>query len=231
MFIGHSKLSLRYQNEFTREGGKLHDAVKECMDHTKILENSKALVDYGRSVGCTIIHCPINFERGHHEIADSPYGILAGVKEGHAFTSGEWGADFDPSMKPASGDLVVKGKSGLCGFQSTNLNFLLSQRGVRNVAIGGFLTNCCVESTMRTAYENGYRVFTLSDCSAATSIPAHENAFEYNFGMFSIPSTSQDFMDAINVMPPGTSLEAITTASTPLSDVQRYAESLRMSQV
>lgn len=29
-------------------------------------------------------------------------------------------------------------------------------------------TNCCVESTMRAAYEHGYRVFTLTDCCAAT---------------------------------------------------------------
>jgi hypothetical protein len=44
--------------------------------------------------GCTIIHAPINFEPGHNEISDKAYGILAGVKEGSAFTRGEWGADF-----------------------------------------------------------------------------------------------------------------------------------------
>jgi hypothetical protein len=26
------------------------------------------------------------------------------------------------------------------------------------VVLGGFLTNCCVESTMRSAYERGYKV-------------------------------------------------------------------------
>jgi hypothetical protein len=29
-------------------------------------------------------------------------------------------------------------------------------------------TNCCVESTMRAAYEAGFKVFTLTDCCAAT---------------------------------------------------------------
>ena len=158
------------------------------------------------------------------------HGILAGVKEGQAFTSGTWGSDFHSSLKPVSGDLVVKGKSGLCGFQSTNLNFLLSQHGIRNVAIGGFLTNCCVESTMRTAYESGYKVFTLRDCSAATSIAAHENAFEHNFGMFSIPTTSQEFMDQVinNVKDPVPSSATGSTYSSPSNDIQRYAESLRM---
>jgi nicotinamidase-related amidase len=39
--------------------------------------------------------------------------------------------------------------------------------------LAGFLTNCCVESTMRVAYEKGYNVITLTDCTAATS-PAEQ---------------------------------------------------------
>jgi len=85
---------IEYQNEFCTEGGKLHEAVKECMDETKMLEKSSKLAEYARDSGCTIIHAPISFEKGHQEIADKPYGILANVKEGGAFTSGEWGADF-----------------------------------------------------------------------------------------------------------------------------------------
>jgi nicotinamidase-related amidase len=121
------------------------------------------------------------------------------VKEGGAFTNGEWGAEFYSTMKPEKGDLVVKGKSGLCGFQSTNLDFLLRQNGIKNVVLGGFLTNCCVESTMRTAYENGYQVYTLKDCVAATSVAAQDATLEHNFGMFSVPTTSVDVMSAIKV--------------------------------
>lgn len=162
-----------------------------------MLENSSKLAVFARGQGCTIIHCPINFEPGHKEIADNPYGILAGVKEGGAFTNGDWGADFAPSMRPQAGDLVVKGKSGLCGFQSTNLDFLLRQKGAKNVVLGGFLTNCCVESSMRTAYELGYRVYTLRDCVAATSIEAQDATLEHNFGMFSIPTTSDEMRKAL----------------------------------
>lgn len=96
-----------------------------------MLENSSKLAAYARQTGCTILHAPICFEKGHREIADAPYGILAGVKEGEAFTSGEWGSCFSPSMMPQPGDLVVRGKSGLCGFESTNLDFLLRQKEQR----------------------------------------------------------------------------------------------------
>ena len=32
------------------------------------------------------------------------------------------------------------------------------------VLLAGLLANCCVESTMRSAYERGYLVYTLADC-------------------------------------------------------------------
>ena len=133
---------IEYQNEFTTPGGKLHDAVKPCMESNNMLENSKKTLKAARDAGCTIIHCPISFEPGHHEISKNPYGILKGVKDGEAFQSGSSGAEFHPDMKPQAGDLVVKGKSGLCGFESTNLDFLLSQHDTKNVVLGGFLTNC-----------------------------------------------------------------------------------------
>ena len=104
---------IEYQNEFCSSGGKFHDAVKECMDATNMLPKSIQTIDAARSLGCTIIHCPINFESGHAEISNTPYGILAGVKQNSAFIAGTWGSDFVDGMKPIAGDLIVKGKSGL----------------------------------------------------------------------------------------------------------------------
>lgn len=147
-----SFVMIEYQNEFCSPGGKLHDAVKDCMTQTNMLEISMQTIQAAREAGCTIIHCPIDFSPGHPEISKNPYGVLAGIKEGGAFTAGEWGAQFVNGMQPQPGDLVVKGKSGLCGFASTNLEFLLGQSGTKNVVLGGFLTNCCVESTMRCVH-------------------------------------------------------------------------------
>jgi nicotinamidase-related amidase len=164
-----------------------------------VLENSVKMAEAARASGARVIMCPILFEKGHHEISKAPYGILKGVKDGEAFLNGEFGGDFCDSMKPKPGDLVVKGKSGLCGFESTNLDFMLRQGGTKNVVLGGFLTNCCIESTMRSAYEKGYQVYTLQDCVAATSLAAQDATLEHNFGMFSVPTTSAQVMAALKV--------------------------------
>ena len=53
---------IEYQNEFTTEGGALHDAVKECMIATGTIGNSRKTMDAARDAGCVIIHVPIAFE-------------------------------------------------------------------------------------------------------------------------------------------------------------------------
>ena len=188
---------IEYQNEFTTEGGKLFPATKDVMEKTSMLENSTKLLKFCREKGILVVHAPIAFEPGHNEIAPEPYGILAGIKDGSAFENGSSGAEMYEPMKPIEGELVVKGKSGLCSFTSTNLEFLLRQHNIKNVILAGFLTNCCVESTMRTAYEKNFKVYTLKDCTAATSMEAHESAFEHNFGMFSVPTSSTEIMEAV----------------------------------
>lgn len=142
------------------------------------------------------LYSTVVFDEGHREIGANA-GILAGIKEGKTFTRGSFGADFQSSMKPDPADTIVNGKLGLCGFHSTNLDFLLRQKGMKNVVLGGFLTNCCIESTMRTAYEHGYNVYTVKDCTAATSVAAHESAYEHNFGMFSTITTADEVKAAV----------------------------------
>jgi nicotinamidase-related amidase len=183
---------IEYQNEFTTDGGVLHGAVAEVMDKTNMLDNTHQLVEAARAAGATIMHAPITFAAGYNELSKHPYGILKGVVDGSAFVKDSWGAAIIDSLAPQDGDIVVEGKRGLDTFASTNLDFILRSKGITTIILGGFLTNCCVESTMRTGYENGYQVITLTDCTAATSVAEHENAISYDYPMFSKPMTAAE---------------------------------------
>jgi nicotinamidase-related amidase len=189
---------IEFQNDFTTEGGSLHDAVKGVMESSHMLENAQETVAKAREMGATIIHAPITFAEGYPELGEHPYGILKGVVDTSSFRKGTWGADFAEEMKPQEGDLIVEGKRGLCAFSSTNLDFILRGRGIENVALGGFLTNCCVESSMRTAYEKGFNVFTLTDCVAATSEEEQRVAIEKDYPMFSRPVDHHEFLSYLS---------------------------------
>jgi len=181
---------IEFQNEFTSEGGVLHPAVAPVMEKTGMLARTVSLVDAARAAGVTVMHAPITFAPGYGELSRHPYGILKGVVDGNAFVKGTWGAAIVDDLTPDEGDILIEGKRGLDTFASTNLDFILRSRGIQTVILAGFLTNCCVESTMRSAYENGYRVITLTDCVAATSAEEHDNAIAYDYPMFSLPMES-----------------------------------------
>jgi nicotinamidase-related amidase len=189
---------IEYQNDFTTEGGVLHEAVSEVMARTAMLAHTRDVVAAARSAGAAVMHAPITFAEGYGEITNHPYGILKGVVDGNAFVKGSWGAAIVDDLAPADGDIVIEGKRGLDTFASTNLDFILRSKGIRTIALGGFLTNCCVESTMRSGYENGYQVITLSDCVAATSLEEHENALKYDYPMFSRPMTADEFIGQLS---------------------------------
>jgi nicotinamidase-related amidase len=167
------------------------------MDKTGMLPKTVALVEAARAAGVTIMHAPITFAPGYGELSRHPYGILKGVVDGNAFVKGTWGAAIVDDLAPADGDIVIEGKRGLDTFASTNLDFILRSKGIDTVILGGFLTNCCVESTMRSAYENGYRVITLTDCTAATSAEEHDNAIAYDYPMFSMPMEAAAITEAL----------------------------------
>ena len=188
---------IEYQNEFTSPGGVLHDAVAPVMEKTGMLANTVELVEAARRAGVTVMYAPITFAPGYGELSRHPYGILKGVVDGNAFVKGTWGAAIIDELTPQDGDIIIEGKRGLDTFASTNLDFILRSKGIDTIILGGFLTNCCVESTMRTGYENGFRVITLTDCVAGTSQAEHDNAITFDYPMFSFPVESAEVIAAL----------------------------------
>src|SRR6204780_5072903 len=129
---------IEYQNDFTTEGGTLHQAVKPVMDSTHMLANTIETVKKARELGATIVFAPITFTEDYHELSPEPYGILKGVVDSKSFRKGSWGAEIIDVLKPRPEDIVIEGKRGLCGFASTNLDFVLRSRGIKNAVLGGF---------------------------------------------------------------------------------------------
>lgn len=188
---------IEFQNDFIKPGGAQHEAVRGVMESTGMLSNSIKMVRESRKLGATIMLTPITFADDYPEISQEPYGILKGIVDTNAFRKGTWGAEIIEELNPVPEDIIIEGKRGLDCFASTNLDFILRARGVRNVAIAGLLTNVCVESTMRSAYERGFNVITLTDCTATTSEEEQLAATTRNFKSFSHPMTHEAFLSEL----------------------------------
>lgn len=159
---------IEFQNEFCKPGGKLYEAVKEEMHRQRTVENAVRLAEGARAKGCLILHSPFVFDEGWQS-THCGRGILAKAKEAGAFRPAAWGTALIDELKPAPTDLVLEGKRALSRFTHTRLEEILKEKGIKNVATAGFLTNVCVEATSRLAYDRGFNVILIKDATAATS--------------------------------------------------------------
>jgi ureidoacrylate peracid hydrolase len=189
---------IEFQNEFCKEGGKLHEGVKAELARQGTIPNAVRLAQGARDKGALVVHAPFVFNPDYYE-QHQMSGIVKAVADGGAFRKDTWGAEIIDEMAPQTGDRVVGGKCTLCGFNGTDLSDILKNAGVKNVVTAGFLTNFCVESTSRTAYDKGYSVTIIKDATAANSHEEQEHAEEKIFPALGQVMTVDAFLSQLEV--------------------------------
>jgi nicotinamidase-related amidase len=187
-------LFIEMQNEFTTPGGLLHNQVKETIQMTGCIDNAASLAKEVRKLGVKVFHAPITFAKDSSDNPNKHLGILAGCDHDSLFQRGSWNAKICDQMTPQPEDVVIDGKRGLSAFPNTNLEEHLAKHGIETIALGGFMANCCVESTMREACEKGYNVVTLTDCVGTTSVAGYKAAVEITYPFFSTPMNGHSFL-------------------------------------
>jgi nicotinamidase-related amidase len=86
--------------------------------------------------------------------------------------AGQAGSEFYRPT-PLSGELVVP-KTRYSGFVGTDLDIQLTKMGVDTLVVAGLTTECCVDSTVRDAFDLDYHVFVAADACAAYEADIHE---------------------------------------------------------
>ena len=84
-------------------------------------------------------------------------------------------AQILPEVAPQGDELVIS-KATSSAFNSTNIDRLLRNMGIRNLIMTGVVTNGCVESTARSAAELDYGVIVVEDATAAMAPQLHEHS-------------------------------------------------------
>jgi nicotinamidase-related amidase len=190
-----------YQNDYFAKDGILRGVVEDPTGVDRVLENTLAFIRALAPTEATIISTPIILAADYRAMA-SPVGILNTMKEVGAFKEGSVGAENLPELDEF-GDriLYVSGKVGFNAFSNTALGDVLTDRGIENVLVCGMVTSLCIDSTGRAAYERGYDVTILSDCSSARTDTEHQFFCENVFPLYGRAATSTEVLDELTSMP------------------------------
>ncbi len=80
-----------------------------------------------------------------------------------------------PALAP-QGDEILLPKSSSGVFNSTNIDYLLKNIGIRFLVVAGIVTDQCVDMAVRDAADRGYLVTCVGDACAAPTPERHEGA-------------------------------------------------------
>jgi len=89
-------------------------------------------------------------------------GIMRGSKEWEVF----------PALSPHASDNIID-KNRYSAFYGTDLAEHLKARKTDELIITGVMTNCCCETTARDGFVRDYRIFFVSDATAAINEELH----------------------------------------------------------
>jgi len=186
-----------YQNDYFAMDGILRGVVEDPNSVDSVLANTVHFIEEVAGTGMTIISTPIVLTPDYRAMAN-PVGILNTIKESGAFKAGSTGADTIPEIL-AFGDRIeyVTGKVGFNAFSNTALGDVLAERGVRDVLVAGMVTSLCIDSTGRAAYERGYDVTVVSDCTSARTATEHDFFCDSVFPLYGRAVTSTEILDEL----------------------------------
>ncbi len=85
------------------------------------------------------------------------------------FIPGTEGAEIHASVRPAAGEPVVE-KNFPNSFRATDLKERLERAGIKQLVVAGLMTHMCVDSSVRQAFDFGYRVTLLGDACATRAL-------------------------------------------------------------
>ena len=118
-----------------------------------VVHNANVVAAAVRASGGLVAHTHVRMAEMLDLPADEPLPNPPPAPDGSAFAA---------DAGPAAGDVVVT-KRQWGAFYATDLDQTLRRRGIGTLLIGGVATEFGVESTVRDAYDRGYRLVFVED--------------------------------------------------------------------
>lgn len=183
---------MEFQKDFLTETGKLN-VMREGND---FLKKAQKVLRFARENNELIVHVHLSFTPDYRELRDDINGVLALVKQTKAFQRGSSGIEAIDPFLPRGKEICLFKNSISC-FKGTNLETQLKEMGITDLVFTGLLSNVCIESSVRDAYDKGFRVFVIQDATSTIDETGHQHAMEHVLPLFSTVCTSSTLLQGV----------------------------------
>jgi len=134
------------------------------------IPNMRRLVAAARGFGVEVVYTVMeNFT------ADGRDRSLDYKLSGFFIPKGSWDARVIGELAPGGDEMVIP-KTSSSLFNSTNFEYLARNIGIDTIAVTGFLTDQCVDHTIRDGADRGFHMICVSDACATDTRERHRAA-------------------------------------------------------
>ena len=154
---------------------------------TRVIPNISRLIEAFRGGGLEVIYTVIE-----NLTLDGRDRSLDYKLSDFNFAKGSWESRIVAEIAP-QGDEIVLPKTSSSPFNSTNLDYLLSNIGIEDVFVVGFLTDQCIDHVVKDGADRGYYMTCVHDSCAAESTARHDAALECFKGYCRLLTTDDVF--------------------------------------
>jgi nicotinamidase-related amidase len=154
----------------------------------QVVANCARLADAYRAKGATIVYVRVDLNNMHTHTTDRG--------RAHGGSVPAMASEIVPEAGMQPGDaLVTKRQWG--AFYATELEQILRRRGVKTVLMAGIATTMGVESTARSAFDQGYDLVFAEDAMTTMKADWHEFAITQIFPMMGRVRSTEELLGAI----------------------------------
>ncbi|RMY16939.1 hypothetical protein D0868_00031 [Hortaea werneckii] len=155
--------------------------VFEDMIASVAVPNIKKLHDHFEAASSSIIYT----QHGHTKEELTPPYKNQLVPRG----SSDW--ELLPELKTLAEQYPKVQKNTYDAFINTDLTSLLEDREIERVVVCGVMTDCCCDTTARSAFNRGYETWLVSDACGSANKTQHQTGLRgFGFAFGETPTTA-----------------------------------------
>ena len=162
--------------DYLNPEGVVWDKVGDTVEKNAVVEKLVALREAAKDGDIPVFYSPHYYQDEEYEEWEDLNNIdemMFGVR---MFDVDGEGSDFVPELEPDENTFVLSPHKHLSGFWANDIQAQLTKRGIDTIVLAGMSANPCVESHLRDAVENGFKVLVVTDATAAAGEDALEAA-------------------------------------------------------
>ncbi|WP_410599540.1 cysteine hydrolase family protein [Amycolatopsis sp. lyj-90] len=125
-------------------------------------------VDVARARGVEVVFVRFHGDLEHQGPSWRHRDLMLGKRP--KCREGTWGAEFH-RVSPADGERVFTKNARFDAFLTDGFEEYLVRKGFGHLVFAGLYTDVCVDSTARTAFQQGFHVTVLTDCTMSLHLP------------------------------------------------------------